>query len=106
MLQAFLEQKQAANAAVAVLKGVNALKTHMKFDNVFKIFILDGIVISDQLLHSDRYIFRLNRFPAADFVGITLVITDGEPFLPAVAGAGFERGMKFLDELFAERAAY
>ena len=57
---------------------MNALKSHRELDDVPEQLALDSVAIGEQPLHLCRNIFGQRRLPAADFVGIALVIAPTE----------------------------
>ena len=102
MLQALLEQDQPADAAVAVLEGVDALKLHMKFKEILEGDGFLAVVVGKQPFHLGGHILRKGRLHAADFVGRLFVIAHGGPVLFGVACTGFKEQVQMLDPLLAQ----
>ena len=48
--QTLLEHQQASNSAIAILKGMNLLKAHMKVEDIFKRFGTMAIIVIKQCL--------------------------------------------------------
>lgn len=48
MAQAFLEHDEAANAAVAVVEGVDLLEAHMEFQDLVALDLRTGLIIFDE----------------------------------------------------------
>lgn len=99
--QTFFEQQQAANAAVAVMEGVDALEAVVEVQQIVKGLFFFGVVVPQQGFHSGGDVFRCGGIPAADLVGKALVIAHGKPFLAAVRGAVFQHGVELLDHALA-----
>lgn len=57
---------------------MNALKSHRELDDVPEQLAIDSVAIGEQPLHLCQNIFGQRRLPAADFVGIALVIAPTE----------------------------
>ena len=100
--EAFLEQQQAADAAVAVLEGVDALEAVVKVQQIIEGLFFLRVVCLEQLLHSDRDDLRHSGGPAANLVGEAFVVADGKPILAAVCGTVFQHGVELLDQALAE----
>ena len=100
--QAFLEQQQAADAAVAVLEGVDALEAVVKVQQIVKGLFFLGVVIPQQGLHGGGDGLRGGGGAAADLVGKTFIVTHGKPILAAVRGAVFQHCVELLDQAFGD----
>lgn len=81
-------------ASVAVLEGMDTLKTHMKIDDVIQFCFFKGVVVCKQCFHIAMYVYRLDGFLVAYFVGQALVVANSEPRLLAVRGVEFEDEME------------
>ena len=98
--QAFLEQQQAADAAVAVLEGVDALEAVVEVQQIVEGFLLLCVIIPQKPLHGGGDFLRRGGGAAADLVGEALIVAHGKPILAAVGGAVFQHGVELLDQAF------
>lgn len=101
--QTLFEHQEPSDAAVAILKRVDALETLVQVENVVECFVPPGVVLRQESLHLTVYLFGRSGLHAAHLVGQMLVVAYGEPLLAAVRRAGLELCMQFLDEGFGER---
>ena len=93
MLQALLKEDQAAYAAISVLEGMYAFKSHMESYDVFKSLRGQRIIVCQQLAHLTGNVFRECGVIAAYLVRQFLVLPYRKPILAAIAGAGFQNCM-------------
>lgn len=100
--EAFLEEKEPADSAVAVLKGVDFFKAHMKVEDVVERDGFFRVVFGEELLHPYGNFGRLCGFGSAHFVFEHLVAACLEPGFSAVARARLEDKMQLLDETFRQ----
>lgn len=101
--QTLLEHQEPSDAAVAILKRVDALETLVQVEDVVECLVAPGVVLRQESLHLAVYLFGRRGLHATDLVGQTLVVAHGEPLLAAVRRAGLELCVQFLDEGFGER---
>ena len=93
MLQALLEEDQAAYTTISVLEGMDALKCHMEGYDVLKSLSGQCIIVCQQFTHLTGNIFGKCGVIATHLVGEFLVLAHSEPILAAVAGAGLQHEM-------------
>lgn len=101
--QTLLEHQEPSDAAVAILKRVDALETLVQIENVVERLVPSGVVLRKKTLHFAVDVLGRRGLHAADLVGQTLVVAHGEPLLAAVRRTGLELCVQFLDEGFGER---
>ena len=101
--QTLLEHQEPSDAAVAILKWVNAFETLVQVEDVVERLVPSGVVLRKETLHLAVYLFGRCSLHAAHLVGQTLVVAHGEPLLTAVRRTGLELCVQFLDEGFGER---
>ena len=101
--QALLEHQEPSDAAVAILKRVDALETLVQIENVVECLVPPGVVLRKESLHLTVHLLGRRSLHAAHLVGQTFVVAHGEPLLAAVRRAGLELCVQFLDEGFGER---
>lgn len=101
--QTLLEHQEPSDAAVAILKRVDALETLVQVENVVERLASPGVVLCQESLHLAVYLFGRRGLHAADLVGQTLVVAHGKPLLAAVRCTGLELRVQFLDEGLGER---
>ncbi len=83
-LKALPKQQQPPDTPIAVLERMDALKAHMKIQQVVKLNLLEGAVIGKQRLHLPMDVFGLCGFLFSHGIGKTLVIANGKPRLAAI----------------------
>lgn len=101
--QTLLEHQEPSDAAVAILKRMDALETLVQIENVVECLVPPGVVLRKESLHLTVHLLGRRSLHAAHLVGQTFVVAHGEPLLAAVRRAGLELCVQFLDEGFGER---
>lgn len=101
--QTLLEHQEPSDAAVAILKRVDALETLVQIENVVECLVPPGVVLRKESLHLTVHLLGRRGLHAADLVGQTLVVAHGKPLLAAVRCTGLELRVQFLDEGLGER---
>ena len=100
--KALLEHDKPTHAAVAVLEGMNALKSVVERHDVFKSFIRKGIVVRKQRLHLRCDLLGRRGFLSPDLIGKFLILPDAEPRAATVGGTRLENAVQLLDECFGQ----
>ena len=89
--QAFLEQNQPSDSAVAVLERMDALELIVKFQQLVKALFLAHVVIGKEPFHFVGNHLGQSSFFSADLIREPLILPHRKPILAAVAGTAFQR---------------
>ena len=100
--QAFFEQQQAADTAVAVLEGMDALEAVVEIQQIVESLLLFGVVVPQQDLHGSGDVLRRGGISAADLVWKALVVAHSKPIFAAVRRTVFQHSMELLDQAFGD----
>lgn len=95
--EAFLEQDESTDAAVAVLEWVDAFELAVEVYDVFKAYLFVTLVMNEQLFHSFMYFLRWAGLFTADLVWQSLIFSHVEPRFPAVRCSAFQNLMQLLN---------
>ena len=101
VLEAFLEEDQAPDAAVAVLKRMDLLEAHMQIKQVRQ-RLVGALPPREQFRHLAGYVFGGTRLHFPDHVVEPLVFANCEPVLAAVARPALQDFMKPLYVCFRQ----
>ena len=96
--KALLEHHQAADAAVAVLEGVDAFDLAVEVDDVFERLLRIVVVGLEKGFHFGMHLLGRAGLSSTNFVGQAFVIAHVEPVFAAVGGPGLENSMEFFDQ--------
>ena len=68
VFQTFLEHNKPTDTSIAILKGVNAFKSHMERKDIFKRHLFLAVIRIEQPFHLRRYFLGQGRFLLADLI--------------------------------------
>ena len=102
MGKAFLEHDETADTAIAILKGVYALKPMVQVYDVFQCLVALGMVFPQHGFHCLLHFVGRRCLSTSDLVGESLIFAYGKPFMATVGCAGFQHEVQIFKEGLGE----